>query len=645
MKTLNFTPPIWGKLALLCAMLFAAGAAQAADIVVNETNFPDEAFRTYIQGQFGSTIEESELQATESMVLNNLEIKNLKGIEHFKWLKTLESRWTPIESIDLSQNTSLEELTLQENNLSALDVSNNVNLNFLQCTINHLTTLDVSNNLKLETLYVYENELTIITGMAGLEAIREIRCSNNKLTIIDLRNCPALKTLECKDNNITQLYLHNDTQLKNLECNNNSISIIDMDDCVNLEMIDFTNGLLVPSFDLTKFPLLRTARLSNNELTSLNLKNHENLLLVTCDNNKLTSLDVTNLPKLLLLYCHRNEITDLQITDCPLLECLCCSNNRIKKLDLSDFPNMGKADGQYGKNMKAGYLGQEFDIDAQVVNGKHVIDLDKSMWDAENVPYLFFYSGDNDFGWEITDPEFAGNKLVIDKETEDGLADIHKIQYRYKTGPKYDMTVTLNIQNIPPLNVDITLGKTYGTYCSPYPLDFTNSKLKAYIACGFSANSVMMMRVYQVPAGTGLLLKGTAGTTYTVPVNHCNIQYANLLIGLNEITTVNPTEGQYTNLSLTDGVFRPFTVAGSMGPNRAYLHVLSTVMGTPGTSSAKEYLTLQFDDEDGEATGIESVGQNGKDNGAWYTVQGVKLTGMPTEKGIYIHNGKKVVMK
>ncbi|MBR1401377.1 MAG: hypothetical protein IJ562_07300 [Prevotella sp.] len=71
---MNFTPPIWGKLALLCAMLFAAGAAQAADIVVNETNFPDEAFRTYIQGQFGSTIEESELQATESMVLNNLEI-------------------------------------------------------------------------------------------------------------------------------------------------------------------------------------------------------------------------------------------------------------------------------------------------------------------------------------------------------------------------------------------------------------------------------------------------------------------------------------------------------------------------------------------------------------------------------------------
>jgi hypothetical protein len=29
----------------------------------------------------------------------------------------------------------------------------------------------------------------------------------------------------------------------------------------------------------------------------------------------------------------------------------------------------------------------------------------------------------------------------------------------------------------------------------------------------------------------------------------------------------------------------------------------------------------------------------------WYTINGVKLQGMPTEKGIYINNGKKVVIK
>lgn len=31
--------------------------------------------------------------------------------------------------------------------------------------------------------------------------------------------------------------------------------------------------------------------------------------------------------------------------------------------------------------------------------------------------------------------------------------------------------------------------------------------------------------------------------------------------------------------------------------------------------------------------------------GAWYTVDGVKLNGKPMRKGVYIFNGKKVVMK
>jgi hypothetical protein len=29
----------------------------------------------------------------------------------------------------------------------------------------------------------------------------------------------------------------------------------------------------------------------------------------------------------------------------------------------------------------------------------------------------------------------------------------------------------------------------------------------------------------------------------------------------------------------------------------------------------------------------------------WYTIDGIKLQSMPTEKGVYIQNGKKVVIK
>ena len=48
-----------------------------------------------------------------------------------------------------------------------------------------------------------------------------------------------------------------------------------------------------------------------------------------------------------------------------------------------------------------------------------------------------------------------------------------------------------------------------------------------------------------------------------------------------------------------------------------------------------------------EVTGVETIDneQPTIDNDGWYTINGVKLNGKPTEKGIYIFNGKKVVVK
>ena len=44
--------------------------------------------------------------------------------------------------------------------------------------------------------------------------------------------------------------------------------------------------------------------------------------------------------------------------------------------------------------------------------------------------------------------------------------------------------------------------------------------------------------------------------------------------------------------------------------------------------------------------GINAINADVKsaDEGAWYTVNGVRVAA-PTQKGLYIHNGKKVVIK
>ena len=58
-------------------------------------------------------------------------------------------------------------------------------------------------------------------------------------------------------------------------------------------------------------------------------------------------------------------------------------------------------------------------------------------------------------------------------------------------------------------------------------------------------------------------------------------------------------------------------------------------------SSARSFLGLP-DWQD--ATGIAPVGID-FENGEWYTLQGLKIGKKPTSAGVYIHNGRKVVVK
>ena len=74
---------------------------------------------------------------------------------------------------------------------------------------------------------------------------------------------------------------------------------------------------------------------------------------------------------------------------------------------------------------------------------------------------------------------------------------------------------------------------------------------------------------------------------------------------------------------------------------RAYIVAASSAV------DASQIPSIYIEEADGSTTVIESVNANAmaaKADG-WYTVNGVKLQGVPTEKGVYINNGKKVVIK
>ena len=187
------------------------------------------------------------------------------------------------------------------------------------------------------------------------------------------------------------------------------------------------------------------------------------------------------------------------------------------------------------------------------------------------------------------------------------------------------------------ITIDFT-GKR--TYCSSNDLDFAGIEgLKAYIANGYdrATGTVLLTRVEKVPAGTGLMLAGKEGT-YQVPRRSTQFYYVNLLKGVLQEQSLPATENGYTNYVLRDGpdgvVF--YVSSGSIEANKAYLQVPST------TSQTRDVLYYTLDDE--MVTGVkQSWQEDAQQKDVIYNLNGQRTN--QVRKGIYIQNGKKIIIR
>ena len=187
------------------------------------------------------------------------------------------------------------------------------------------------------------------------------------------------------------------------------------------------------------------------------------------------------------------------------------------------------------------------------------------------------------------------------------------------------------------ITIDFT-GKR--TYCSSNDLDFAGIEgLKAYIANGYdrATGTVLLTRVEKVPAGTGLMLAGKEGT-YQVPRRSTQFYYVNLLKGVLQEQSLPATENGYTNYVLRDGpdgvVF--YVSSGSIEANKAYLQVPST------TSQTRDVLYYTLDDE--MVTGVkQSWQEDAQQKEVIYNLNGQRTN--QVRKGIYIQNGKKIIIR
>ena len=181
------------------------------------------------------------------------------------------------------------------------------------------------------------------------------------------------------------------------------------------------------------------------------------------------------------------------------------------------------------------------------------------------------------------------------------------------------------------------------TWCSAYDLDFTNVEgIKAYTATGYDreTGTIWLTRVQKVSANEGLLIIGKEGE-YKVQHKSTTTYYANFMKGTLKAITINEKEGEYTNYYLSNGSYGVgfYKVNGTqaISANRAYLPLLKG-----NVPAGTRFISLGFEDGEG-TTGINGVKSGEVKSREWFTLQGQRVNN--PGKGLYIKNGKKVIIK
>ena len=232
-------------------------------------------------------------------------------------------------------------------------------------------------------------------------------------------------------------------------------------------------------------------------------------------------------------------------------------------------------------------------------------------------------------GWTATVPEeaalgtyFVWYKVVGDAEHSD-----------CETAPA---CLTTTIKGFP---VTVASGE-YVTYYSNMALTLepseTEAKLYTISAVGTetatateitSANAEMPFLIYNGAAAekTIILIPTDATTNQAVAP-----EFKGTLTG----GTIAASTSTKNNYAFNGKQFVWVKEALPVAANKCWLEI-------PNSANAAPAMTIVF----GEATGIGVIDNGQRTSGDWYDLNGRKLEGRPTKKGVYINNGRKVVIK
>ena len=165
----------------------------------------------------------------------------------------------------------------------------------------------------------------------------------------------------------------------------------------------------------------------------------------------------------------------------------------------------------------------------------------------------------------------------------------------------------------------------------------TAANAQLYTITAVSNDKATATAMTVAAANTPLLVKNTTEITQTVllmPTDNAadNVTAASEFVGTLEDTQIAASTDDLTNYAFNGLKFVMVRSALDIAANKAWLAI---------PMSTARQISIVFED----ATGVNAVESGKLKVESFYDLSGRKLDKMPTKKGVYILNGRKVVIK
>ena len=185
--------------------------------------------------------------------------------------------------------------------------------------------------------------------------------------------------------------------------------------------------------------------------------------------------------------------------------------------------------------------------------------------------------------------------------------------------------------------VEIPAGEMI-TYYKDEAIYVEDEDVQLFSITAVGENTATATQYDVIPANKAMLVKNNSAEPKTVlliptETDPLSFTWYDGFVGTLEATTILASDATTDRYAFNGKQFVRVKNDLAVGANKAWLEI-------PAANNAR-IINISFE----ETTGIHGTNWANEANGTWYDLNGRKLDAVPTKKGVYILNGKKVVVK